>query len=60
VRVTATVSGPAIGYAVGVQWHPEYDWQSDVISHAIFNHFGDAVRAYVEDARVGGVSLAAD
>src|SRR3954471_17290776 len=26
VRVVASQAGPAIGYAVGIQWHPEYDW----------------------------------
>src|SRR6201995_5876364 len=26
VRVAASQAGPAIGYAVGVQWHPEDDW----------------------------------
>ncbi|HQT77980.1 MAG: gamma-glutamyl-gamma-aminobutyrate hydrolase [Rhodospirillales bacterium 20-64-7] len=60
VRVVASQAGPAVGYAVGVQWHPEYDWQTDTVSRAIFEHFGDAVRAYAESARLGGVSIAAD
>ncbi len=60
VRVIASPDGAVPGYAVGVQWHPEYDWWFDPVSHAIFEHFGAAVRAYAEDARVGGVSIAAD
>lgn len=60
VRVVASPAGPAIGYAVGVQWHPEYDWRADAISRAIFTQFGDATRAYAEAARLGGVSIAAD
>jgi putative glutamine amidotransferase len=60
VRVVASGAGPAIGYANGVQWHPEYDWRTDSLSKAIFEQFGDAVRAYAEAARLGGVSLAAD
>jgi putative glutamine amidotransferase len=60
VRVVASEAGPAIGYAVGVQWHPEYDWRTDTLSRAIFEHFRDAVRSYAESARLGGVSIAAD
>ena len=33
------------GFAVGVQWHPEYDWDHDDISRGIFAAFADAVRA---------------
>lgn len=36
----------AAGFAMGVQWHPEYDWEADAASHAIFTAFGAAVRAY--------------
>jgi putative glutamine amidotransferase len=60
VRVAASQAGPAIGYAVGVQWHPEYDWRTDSLSRAIFEQFGTAVRAYADAARLGGVSIAAD
>ena len=38
VRVTT-----AIGFAVGVQWHPEYDFERDPVSRRIFAAFGDAV-----------------
>jgi putative glutamine amidotransferase len=34
----------APGFAVGVQWHPEYDFQADALSARIFAAFGDAVR----------------
>src|SRR3954452_21144965 len=48
VRVLAGPEGPCPGYAVGVQWHPEYDWRTDRLSRAIFEQFGDRVRAYAE------------
>jgi putative glutamine amidotransferase len=35
----------AAGFAVGVQWHPEYDFQQDRISRAIFAAFGAAIAA---------------
>ncbi|WP_439578335.1 gamma-glutamyl-gamma-aminobutyrate hydrolase family protein [Elioraea sp.] len=38
-----TVSG-APGFALGVQWHPEYDFESDAASRAIFEAFGEAAR----------------
>ena len=33
----------AAAFAVGVQWHPEYDYDSDPVSRRIFQAFGDAV-----------------
>ncbi len=45
----------AAGFVVGVQWHPEYDWESDDISRRIFERFGEAVRA-----RTSGMVAAAD
>lgn len=36
----------ARGFAVGVQWHPEYWVRSDETSALIFRAFGDAVRAH--------------
>ncbi|MBN8873543.1 MAG: gamma-glutamyl-gamma-aminobutyrate hydrolase family protein [Rhodospirillales bacterium] len=53
VHVVATSAGPAPGFAVGVQWHPEYDWPEDAVSRRIFEQFGEAVRAYVEESRFG-------
>lgn len=40
VRVTA-----AHGFAIGVQWHPEWHIASDTLSRALFAAFGDAARA---------------
>jgi putative glutamine amidotransferase len=36
----------ARGFAVGVQWHPEYWVSSDSASLKIFRAFGDAVRLH--------------
>lgn len=36
----------ARSFAVGVQWHPEYDFESDQASRSIFAAFGDAVREH--------------
>jgi putative glutamine amidotransferase len=47
VRVTK-----APGFAAGVQWHPEYDYETDPLSRAIFAAFGEAVRA-----RMAGLPL---
>jgi gamma-glutamyl-gamma-aminobutyrate hydrolase PuuD len=33
-----------------VQWHPEYDFQHDAASLAIFTAFRDAVRAHATQA----------
>ncbi len=41
VRVTRH----AHGFAIGVQWHPEYWAQDDPLSRRIFEAFGDAARA---------------
>ncbi|MCB8876716.1 gamma-glutamyl-gamma-aminobutyrate hydrolase family protein [Acidisoma silvae] len=43
----------ASGFAVGVQWHPEYDMDQDAVSRRIFLSFADAVAAY----RTGGQRL---
>ena len=60
VRVVSTPQRPAPGFAVGVQWHPEYDWPEDALSRAIFAQFGDVVRSYARESRIVGVSIAAD
>src|SRR5207244_1326331 len=59
VRVIAPQFGPARGFAVGVQWHPEFDWMVDPLSRRIFAQFGDMVRAYVQEARYGAIAAAA-
>ncbi len=35
----------APGFVVGVQWHPEYDFERDPVSRRIFEVFGQAVQA---------------
>ena len=42
------------GFAVGIQWHPEYDFPTDSISRGIFEAFGAALR------NRAGAALAAD
>lgn len=36
----------APGFALGVQWHAEYDPQSNPVNRALFEAFGQAVRAH--------------
>jgi len=60
VRVVTTPTGPVHGFAIGVQWHPEYDWPTDPVSRRIFEAFGEAVRAYMQDTQVVPMSAAAD
>ncbi|WP_417412325.1 gamma-glutamyl-gamma-aminobutyrate hydrolase family protein [Hoeflea sp.] len=36
----------AAGFALGVQWHAEYDPQHNPVNRALFEAFGEAVRAY--------------
>jgi putative glutamine amidotransferase len=37
----------ARGFALGVQWHPEYWVRSDSVSARLFHAFGDAIRAHM-------------
>lgn len=41
----------AKNFAVGVQWHPEYWAETDAPSRALFEAFGEAVRAYADLAQ---------
>jgi putative glutamine amidotransferase len=34
------------GFAAGVQWHPEYDFEADAVSRRIFESFAEAVAAH--------------
>lgn len=43
IEAVSVIDAP--GFAIGVQWHPEYWVGSDPISDRIFAAFGDAVRA---------------
>jgi putative glutamine amidotransferase len=45
----------APGFAVGVQWHPEYDFETDAVSRGIFELFGQALRG-----RMNAAAAAAD
>ena len=36
----------APGFAYGIQWHPEYDWERDAVSRALFERFGEACAAW--------------
>ncbi|MBR0672822.1 gamma-glutamyl-gamma-aminobutyrate hydrolase family protein [Neoroseomonas soli] len=47
----------AAAFALGVQWHPEYDWEQDADSRSIFEVFGRACEAR-RLARTGLVGLA--
>ncbi|MDO1581928.1 gamma-glutamyl-gamma-aminobutyrate hydrolase family protein [Rhizobium oryzicola] len=49
----------AKGFAVGVQWHPEYWAETDNPSRALFEAFGEAVREYAA-ARVTEGALLSD
>jgi putative glutamine amidotransferase len=54
VEAVSVVDAP--GFAVGVQWHPEYWFASDAPSAAIFRSFGDAVRAYATRQPASGMA----
>ncbi len=41
IEAVRVASAP--GFAVGVQWHPEYDHETDAVSRRIFEAFGEAV-----------------
>lgn len=41
----------APGFAVAVQWHPEYNAPNDPVSRALFGAFGDAARAWADARR---------
>lgn len=46
----------APGFAFGVQWHPEYDFETDALSRRIFVAFGEAVRARLAGARLAAAA----
>ncbi|MEJ1990737.1 MAG: gamma-glutamyl-gamma-aminobutyrate hydrolase family protein [Maritimibacter sp.] len=41
----------APGFALAVQWHPEYNAGSDPVSRPLFKAFGDAARAWAANKR---------
>jgi putative glutamine amidotransferase len=50
----------SVGFAVGVQWHPEYDWRTDPVSRRIFQEFGAAVRDYADGGTLEAGAAAAE
>ncbi len=57
--VEAVRVADATGFALGVQWHPEYDWEEDTNSRSIFAAFGRAVAAWAAVRRRGEWRVAA-
>lgn len=47
-------TGP--GFAVGVQWHPESDFERDPVSRRIFESFAEAVRMRAAGAALGAAA----
>jgi putative glutamine amidotransferase len=37
---------PGLSFAIGVQWHPEWNYPNNPTSIALFNAFGEATRAF--------------
>lgn len=48
----------APGYALAVQWHPEWDAANDPVSRPLFESFGEAVRDWAGAQRAGLVRSA--
>lgn len=48
----------APGFALGVQWHPEYKAAEDPVSRPLFEAFGDAVRRWADGERPGRLKSA--
>ena len=46
----------AAGFAYGIQWHPEYDWERDAVSRALFERFGAACASWAAGARPAPVA----
>ena len=42
------------GFALAVQWHPEWNAATDPVSRTLLQAFGDAARSYRLHARAGG------
>jgi putative glutamine amidotransferase len=55
IEAVRAVASP--GFVIGVQWHPEYDWETDAVSRQIFEVFGQIVAARL---RGGDIAAAAD
>jgi putative glutamine amidotransferase len=46
----------APGFALGVQWHPEWKFQDNSFARALFAAFGEAARARARDGVLQGIS----
>ena len=55
--IEAVAAPDAPGFVIGVQWHPEYDFETDALSRRIFQAFGAAV---AERANPAAMRAAAD
>lgn len=55
IEAVRSLSSP--GFAIGVQWHPEYDFETDAVSRRIFEAFGECVAGR---EMLGGAKTAAD
>ncbi len=58
--VIESVRVAAAAFAVGVQWHPESDFERDVTSRRIFESFADAVRLRMAGSEAPAEYEAAD
>lgn len=54
VEAVSVIDAP--GFAIGVQWHPEYWVRRDAPSAAIFRAFGEATRAYAASRRLSAAA----
>jgi putative glutamine amidotransferase len=43
-QIEAVSLADAVGFLLGVQWHPEWRWEEGPLSRAIFSAFGDALK----------------
>jgi putative glutamine amidotransferase len=55
--IEAASIADAAGFAVGVQWHPEYDWDRDALSRRLFERFGQAAAAFAARRRAGSAAV---
>ena len=46
-------------FVVGVQWHPELDWERDAFSRALFERFVDEARKFAESNARGSEAASA-
>lgn len=56
--VEAVTVKDARGFAVGVQWHPEWRFWEDAVSRALFAAFGEACRARAAGRAAGRLAVA--